>query len=397
MNIELFRRIIETNSIYPNEHELWIFLFNYMKKLWFNVKKQYIDSDYCEDKNDASRFNIIAEKWKWDKSLLFYAHMDTVPVHDEKLWKTDPLKLNIDNNIMYWLWTVDMKWWLFCILEAIKDIYFSWYKLKVVFWVDEESWSKWAYSLVKTDFLDDVELAIVPELWDTESIEKWCQNILLWRRWRFLIELDVPWKSCHWANASALWINAITQASIIAKEIDDNYQISKKHEFMPSWNQFVKYFYSTVSSLSVPDNAKLYIDRHIIPWETHESVISDINKIIDSLYNQWKLVKIWWQKVSVKYHDRPTPSSLAYEVDKNNIYMDLLLNWVLSEYKKYKFWYWLSVADENIIANNKNIITITMWPKWWNEHWANEYVETESLYKLIKIYRYIIKNFNKHI
>jgi len=399
MDIELFKKIIEINSIYPNEHNLWEFLYLYLIELWFNVDKQFIDDSFCENENDKTRFNIIAEKWEWDKSLLFYAHMDTVPIHDKTLWKTNPLNFEIDkekDNIYYWLWVVDMKGWLFSILEAIKDINFDWFKLKVVFWVDEEYWSKWSHTLVKSKFLDDIKLAIVPELWNSETIVNWVQNIILWRRWRYIIKLEVPGKSCHWANAPELWINAITQASIISKEIDEKFQITKKYKDMPNWNQFVKYFHSSVSSLSVPDLATLYIDRHILPWEDEKSVIQEIQLIIDKLYNEWKIKIIWDQKVKISMYDRPTPASKAYLVNEDSPYVGLIKKSVLTQYDKYNITYWYSVADENVIANYKNIPVITLWPVWWNEHWANEWVDLKSIEKLIFIYKDIIKNFNKY-
>lgn len=398
MDLTLFKKIVEINSIYPNEEKLWDFLYNHLIELWFVVKKQYLNEKYCENELDKSRFNIIAEKWEWNESLLFYAHMDTVPVHDKSIWKTNPFELcnDFDNkDIYYWLGTVDMKWWLFSILESIKWIDINWYKLKVVFWVDEEYWSKWSYSLIESDFLDDVKLAIVPELWNSENIVKWVQNIILWRRWRYIIKLDVPGKSCHWANALEHWINAITQASIIAKEIDENYQITKNFNNILIWNQFVKYFHSSVSSLSVPDLATIYIDRHIVPWEDENSVIIDIENIINKLYNEWKLKLVWNQKVNISFYDRPTPASKSYVVDENSIYVNLIKESVLKYYEKYNITYWFSVADENVIANYKNIPVITLWPVWGNEHWANEWVDVKSIEKLINIYKEIIINFWK--
>lgn len=399
MDISLFKRIIETNSIYPNESELWDFLYIHLQELWFNVKKQFLSKEFCENEKDKTRFNILAEKWDWDKSLLFYAHMDTVPVHDKELWDTNPLRLERDlikDNIFYWLWVADMKGWLFSILEAVNDIDFSLFKIKIVFWVDEEYWSKWSHTLIKSNFLDDVKLVVVPELWDSENIKIWTKNLILWRRWRFILKLDIPGKSCHWANAPTQWINAITQASIISEEIDKNFQITKKHSRMPDWNQFVKYFHSSVSSLSVPDKATLYIDRHIIPWETEKSVISEVEWIIDKLYDKWKLVVIWNQRATVKLYDRPTPSSLAYEVDEKNSYVDLFKKSILEQKLKFRVWYWYSVADENVIANAKNIPVITLWPDWWNEHGANEWVDINSIKDLIGIYRNIILKFNNY-
>ncbi len=397
MDLILFSKIISTNSIYPNEQELGNYLCDYLADLWFKTSKQFIDKKYVENPQDISRFNVLAEKWEWNRSLLFYAHMDTVPICDSELWKSNPLELvqNKNNPDIYnWLWTSDMKWWLYAILEAIKNINPIWYKIKVVFWCDEENWSKWAYSLVNSNFLDDVVFWIVPEIWDTiESRESSDYNVLLWRRWRYLIKLEIPWKSCHWAVAYKLWINAITQASIIAQEIDNKFQITKKHNYFPYWNQFIKYINSETSSLSVPDKATMYIDRHVLPWETPESVLQETQYIVDNLYKKWKIKEIGWKKVKISFYERPTPASNAYEVSKENKYLKIIENSISKYYDSYKYWYWSSVADENVIANYKNIPIITLGPIWWNEHSANEWVSISSIEKLILIYKDLMINF----
>lgn len=397
MNFELFSKIISINSIYPNEQELGDYIYTYMNTLWFKVEKQFISSKYCENQDDEKRFNILAEKWNGMKSLLFYAHMDTVPVCDSQLWQSNPFELvqnKINSDNYNWLWVVDMKWWLFAILEAIKDINPVGYKIKIVFWCDEEYWSKWAYSLVDSDFLNDVVFGIVPEIWDSMEWRNSSEyNILLWRRWRYLLKLEIPWKSCHWAMAYKLWINAITQASVIVQEIDTKFQITKKHNYFPYGNQFVKYISSETSSLSVPDNAIIYIDRHVLPWETPEIVLQETQDFINNLYKEQKLNEIEWQKIKISFFERPTPASNAYEVRKDNKYLKEVENSVLKYYSSFKYWYWSSVADENVIVNNKNIPLISLGPIWWKEHSANEWVSISSIEKLIWIYKDLMTNF----
>lgn len=396
MNLNLFKKIVSINSIYPNEEHLSLYLISYLKELGFTVKKQYLDSDICENEKDTTRFNILAEKGEGDGSLLFYSHVDTVPVHDKELWKTDPFTLTQsteESHVYYGLGSVDMKGWLFSILEAVKDMEITGYKLKIALGVDEEYWSKWGTTLARSSFLDDVKLVIVPELWDAENVKYGRKNLILGRRGRCLIQVNVPWKSCHGANAPAFGINAITQASIIAKEIDENHQITKTHDKLPDGNQFIKYFHSSVSSLSVPDSAVMYIDRHTVPGETEESVISEIEEIINNLYTEGKLTKIENQKVSIHPYKRPTPSPLAYVVEESHTYVDLVKNAITSNDLELRIAYGYSVADENIIAKHIDAPVLTLGADGGNEHAANEWVDMRSIEDLIRIYKSVIEKF----
>lgn len=389
MNISLFSKLISINSIYPNEHTLGAFLCDYMEKLWFAINKEYIHESYRESEIDATRYNIIATKWTWSQSIVFYAHMDTVPIHDKLLWESDPLTLTMDEknpDIARGLWSVDMKGGLSAILESIADIEPQKYKLKIIFWCDEECRSKWWYSLMKSDIFDDVAIIISPETWTSIQKDKNTKNIILWRRWRLVIHITVPGKSCHGGIAQQEGINAITQASILATYIDEHCQQTKTDELLPMGNQFVKWFTSHVSSLSVPDKAELIIDRHIVRWETANSAIQELNIIIKNLINQGKLKEIPGHPFVVKLFERPTPPPQAYVTDSNNVLVQKLLEAAKSTYTQTSIWYWYSVADENVFAQS-GVPIVVLWPDWWNGHWANERVSLQSIEKLITTYK----------
>src|SRR3989338_1206630 len=122
---ELLRKLVSINSIFPNEKELVEFLEVYLKDLGFSVSRQFVSEN---------RFNIIAEKGSGSKSLLFYGHMDTVPVYGS--WNTNPFILSENEDLLYGLGVNDMKGGLVAILKAVENKNPKDYKLKIAFGVD---------------------------------------------------------------------------------------------------------------------------------------------------------------------------------------------------------------------------------------------------------------------
>src|SRR3989338_860680 len=203
---ELLRKIVEINSIFPNEKALAEFVESYLLNLGFSVHRQQVSEN---------RFNILAEKGDGDKALLFYGHLDTVPVYGD--WKTDPLVLSEDGDTLNGLGVVDMKGGVVAILKAIENKNISGFKLKVAFGVDEENISEGGHVLVNSRWCDDVVAAIVPETGTSTEPSIGPRAILLGRRGRAAYIIKVPGFSVH--GASGLGFNAIEEAAKIILNI----------------------------------------------------------------------------------------------------------------------------------------------------------------------------------
>lgn len=67
--INLLKKLVKINSIYPNEKKIGSFLYDFFKKKGFFVEKQFVEKD---------RFNLLVKKGIAKRSILLYAHLDTV-------------------------------------------------------------------------------------------------------------------------------------------------------------------------------------------------------------------------------------------------------------------------------------------------------------------------------
>ena len=108
--IALVRALVALNSVNPfetvksekdeigigNEGPIGEHLEGILKSLGFAVRRQYFQNEETilssnQERQIPARFNLLAEKGEGDKSLLLFAHTDTVDVKDG--WQTDPFTL----------------------------------------------------------------------------------------------------------------------------------------------------------------------------------------------------------------------------------------------------------------------------------------------------------------
>ena len=224
------------------------FLFNFLEGIGFSVERQRLEG------YEPQRNNILASKGSGNSSILFYAHMDTVPPYG--IWSNNPYKMVERNGLLYGLGVNDMKGGLFAILEAVRDFEPKGFMLKIAFGVDEEDASRGAFLLSESDFIKDVRMIIVPEVGTSREMDN-TKSIILGRRGRALYEITVPGLSCH-GSISDTGINAIDEAIRLIPYLM-NISLCK-HPKLGSENIFIKSFKSDTASLSVPDSATLVLD-----------------------------------------------------------------------------------------------------------------------------------------
>ncbi len=402
--LDILRQLVAIPSVYPHEHSISDFLQDYLTALGAKVETMPIATSYCSW-DDQERLSVLATLWPVDatESLLLYAHMDTVPLHDVSLRDTDPFVLTQwnDPDRYYGLGAVDMKWWLAMILSVLSDIdqeqlRASNKNIKIVIGVDEELWSKGAHTVVThPGFFDSVVCCLVPEVGtivgETDSSQ---QNLVLWRRGRMLVEVTVHGKSAH-AAIAAEWhgINALTE---IAKLLIwfDRYQLRRQAGKLPPWNQLVRSCAWSVSSLSVPEVASLVLDIHTIVGETPETILESIARQIDEIYDAGDF-QIQRDNIECKIKQRPTPTPLAYEIAVDHPWVQKIARLIQQQTgNDPRLAYGYSVADENVLqAWFSHFPVLTMWPVGDNEHAANERISHASLVRLGWIYAWVVRDF----
>lgn len=379
---ELLRKIVNINSVFPNEKELAEFLELHLKNLGFKVERQYIKEN---------RFNLLAEKGEGEKSILFYGHMDTVPVYGD--WKTDPFILAEEDDTLFGRGTSDMKAGIVAILKAVENKDPKNFKMKIAFGVDEENISEGGHAIVNSDWCKDIVAAIIPETGTTTEPSIGPQAIILGRRGRAAYSVKVPGFSVH--GASNEGINAIEEASKIIMNIKR--LPLKQHNKLPQASLFVRSINSEPGSLSIPEKAELIIDRHLVPPETKETVLGEIKDFINDLYNLKILRQVSGRKVEVEIQKRKTPYLDPYITDEFNPFTLFVSRFIKEKYGKVVYRYGLSVADENLFGSILKIPTLVISPKSGNCHAANEWVSYKSILELTEIFSKVIDNFQRYL
>ncbi len=376
--VEFLRKLVSINSVFPNEKEIGEFLINHLKQLGFSVRKQVFSTN-------PERFNVLAEKGQ-GKALLLYGHMDTVPVYEG--WKTDPFVLVEDGDKLIGRGALDMKAGCAAFLKAVEGFEPMGYKLKIVFGADEENISEGAHALVKDDFMKDVVAVLVSEPAIGPADQHGQRTLTLGRRGRCDIVIDVRGKSAHGAYGTG--INAIEEASKIVLEL--NALKLAEHEIGKA-TLFCRKIHAESGSLSVPDKCEILVDRHLVPPETPESSVRQINDLIAAMKKEGKLRG----DASATLLNRKTPFLKPYSTPKSHPFTKFVERCALEKFGTIAYNYGFSVADDNIFGADLNLPVITIGPKGAGPHGPNEYVLKSSYLELVDAYKHILANFSANV
>lgn len=363
--VELLKKLVSIDSQYPNEQKLAVFLENYLQGLGFTVKRQEISE---------GRYNLIAERGTTGKPIAFYAHMDTV--ESAQGWKIDPFKVKEEGDKLYGLGTWDMKAGIGAILKAVEKPTNR--KIKIVFGVDEENISEGVQALIRSGFLDGVEGVIVPEAGNSEKEHLGPRMITLGRRGRAVYSIEVTGLSAHGATKKG--VSALSIASRVVQFLESLEM--RTHPKLPQASQFVRKMCSEGDGLSTPEKAIIELDRHLVPPETFESVLKELQKALEQ-FNQKGAV------VSVSIRKRKTPYLPPYETNPEDPFVRRVVGIMQSLFGSVNYNYGLSVADENAIAS-LGIPVVTIGPKGADDHSPNEWVSKTSYLELIRLFERII-------
>lgn len=427
--IRILKKLIRINSINPfeiqkvgskdikswkiggNETKIAGFISSKLKEVGFKVTPRYVHSDI----NGTKFYNLLGEKGVGKHSILFYGHMDTGNAEcweSKKQALTPAIKMmNIDGKlkeVIVGLGTNDMKAGLAVILTAFKDINPDTYKIKVAFVVDEEFYSLGANVLAESEFMDDVQAILVPEVGEGPNPSYGPSTITLGRLGRCQFVIQVGGAGGHVAqriDKTRVFVNAATECAKIISEIED-YNRNYKDEFkfyncdVPDKRNrntiqgglFVTKVQAGDGTMYIPTEGEVIVDWIFTP---NSSIDEGFNKLCMLVENACKKLS---KHYHIKYRERPTPHSEAYITPYNHPftqYVKEIINQQIG-FKNFNMGY--SVADENVFKRvRKDIPLLVIGPIGNNCYKADEWVEIESVVNLKKIYTEIGKQFDKYL
>lgn len=386
---ELLKELVSINSVFPNERKAAEFVEMLLIENGFRVGRVGIAE---------GRFNVIAERGTRGNPILFYGHLDTVPPYGN--WNGNPFELRAEDSAdgynpdrFHGLGTVDMKAGVAAIIKATETE--SDRKIKVVFGVDEENISEGAHAVAKSRFLNGVEFGVVTET-ATSGKNLGPQELVLGRRGRCVIELEVPGRSAHGAEIIAsgsggAGISAISEASRLVVELEKLNGTLGVHELLPPPTQFIRKIYGESTSLSIPDSTIIELDRHMVTPETLESVLDSTRQFVNSLYASGTFKEVDGKRISVRLRERKTPYLAPYIVPKENPYVQKISAIIKEKLGEPVYSYGTSVADENIFAG-LGIPMLSVGPLGGGEHTSNEWVSKSSYFQLIDLLKTFIRS-----
>ena len=129
----------------------------------------------------------------------------------------------------------------------------------------------------------------------------------------------------------------------------------------------------------VPEEAHLYIDRHILPGQTAEEAAAEIEAVVQQSGIESTHELTW--------DERPTPAPAPYLVPTDSRFVQAVVRNMERELgEPTQFWLQRSVADTNHFAVHGKIPTLVWGPQGGNTCKANEYIEIDSLPAVARSY-----------
>lgn len=270
--IRLLADMIGINSVVGNEGALAEYLLAELAVLG-------LDCDL--DEVEAGRPNVYARlRGKGTGNRLnFNGHLDTVPVSDG--WETDPFTPITREGRMYGLGACDMKAGIACILTMLKAFAQSAFpfdgELSFSGVIDEEAYSQGARAMLATDLADSDAIVLAEPYPGDET-----KPIPLGITGKVLYELTVKGHAAHGFRPH-LGINAVEEASRIVTSLE-HLHLREHPEFGRGNTCTLKIEGGyQVYSVVVPDHCRVEINRLLVPGETTDTALQDMEELVESL------------------------------------------------------------------------------------------------------------------
>ena len=379
--IELLQDLVQIESPYFEEVKAAAFVHDWLDERDLDPEYHHVSEPKI---TGFEGDNVIARLEGEDPdapTLLLNGHLDTVQIVEE--WGEDPLSGRIEDGKLYGQGACDMKGGLagaMVAFEALAEADREWAG-DVLFTavVDEEGpYGLGTNQLIRDGVLDEVDAAIVPEpgpVLAQEDVEN--PALLLGARGRFLYEIDVYGTAAHGAKPHE-GVNAVVDAARIADALTELPVGS--HPKLGEGSVCPLQIEGGSQTLSVPERATVYADRHVVIGETRERVIADAEATIEALDLE--------SDVEVGIRRAPEPDVVygPYVTDE-----DHGLVWALQGAARSvtgvdpAIGYWASIGDFNFLGHRAGLPTVIVGPDGGNVHGAGEFVDTDDVVDVARI------------
>lgn len=356
----------------PIEKEVAKLIFNKLKE--FSLKPKFVSVL-------SNRPNIVCSLKKSGKPILiFNGHMDTVPVGDENKWKYSPFSAKIVDNKLHGRGSLDMKSSLAAMIFAMKVLSKFSLKGNLVFTgvVDEEPG---AYSEIGTKYLLKQGLKGHACIVGEPGTKKVCIGCKGGYRLKFITRGE----SAHTGSSS--WerkergVNAVTKMAKILLALEnlklkyEPVKIFKGKKPVITPGTLIK---GGTGINIVPDYCETTVDIRLMPGQTKENIKKEILNCIEKLKRKDPQIKTEIQDLMF------VPA--VYISEKEKIVRILKENATLILDKKLEIGSAGPWCDAHFLINNGIPTICGFGPDGENQHATNEFVYTDSIIQVCKIY-----------
>ena len=363
--VQLAETLVSIPSITNQEHEISDWAYEHFKALGLAGVQRFP----VEDSGDS----VIG----WidgpadGPALMFNFHLDTFPICDG--WVTDPLTPHLEDGRLYGLGAHDMKGGGACVLAAVEALLNSGTKLGGRLFVsgttDEENWSRGAHALINSGLLAGCQGCLIPEPAAPATLT-------VGARGRHVYHLQFRGKTAHAAYDEG--INAVVDAAKVIANLD-GIDLGYDEQFDVKGSLCVIDFHGGGTLILVPEEAHVYVDRHILPGQSPEEAAAQIEEIVQHTAIE--------STCNLTWDERPTPAPAPYLVPADSPLVQTVKRSMERELGlPARLWLQRSVADTNHFAVHGRIPTLVWGPQGGNTCQANEYVEVDSMPAVTRTY-----------
>ncbi|GEM_PF-588320 len=364
--------LIRINSVDGNEINAAEYISAELEKMGLGPHLVFFKGD--DEKRRPSVWTEL-DSGRPGKRLLLIGHIDTVAISDG--WKTDPFTPVEDpqeKGKIYGRGAMDMKGGLAVILETLE--YYTSHKdefsgsILACFVSDEEILSRGTYSLVQEGVIK-ADYAIMAE----------CRydNVAIGFRGRYSFDITVHGVAAHASKYPEVGENALISAGKLAEAIEK--LPTATHPTLKHGTWCVRYIEGgNTNTLVVPDKCYIFVDRYLVPGETADSCIKQMQGAAESLG--------LGDKVDIALRPRELPYMQSFSLKPD----DYIVNVLRNKFKEVtgeelKIEYDPSVCDSNILAVELGIPVVTFGPSGGGMHASNEYGYAYQVENCAEIYK----------
>lgn len=369
--IERWYDMIRINSISGHEVDMADYVAGELRKMGIEPHYSYFDGD---DEKVRPSIWATLDSGKPGKKFMLIGHIDTVGIG--KGWNTDPFEPTEIDGKVYGRGAMDMKGGLAAILETLE--YYTAHKdefsgqIVACFVADEEVLSHGTYQIAKEGVTADY--AIMAE----------CRydNVAIGFRGRYAFDVTVKGVAAHTKDYPQAGVSALIRAGKVAEAFEA--LPTATHPTLKHGTWCVKYIEGGAKGvLIVPANIEMVVERYVVPGETIESCMAQMEEAVKALgLEGWVDIKLrprdngWMQAFSLKEDDYivTTLRDKFTEVTGEILPVD----------------YDMSVCDSNILAVTMGIPTVTFGPSGGNMHGDNEYGFAYQVKNCAEIYKKVV-------